>query len=317
MAHVIPIDEEAAIEPAPLVSAPLKLSWGAIFGAMFVALGLWLMLLTLGLAVGLTVVNPDSPSAVRIGASITGLWSVIALLASLFVGGMIASRAAGWVDRTTGAIHGAVLWGFTTLAGATVLSLAMTAGAGTALRLGAGIAGAAATAMSATAGEGTLEDRGTALGPMLGVDSDDLLAPLNRRLRMEGKPPVTRGQLEAAARDMVERARREGRLDHEQLVASIARNTELSPMDADQLADQIEARVEQQRARMETSRRDEQHATSRIADATAEAMWWSFIGLALSLMAALAGATIGVGGRRRYVPTIEPAPLATTREAHP
>lgn len=309
MESVIAIDKDPDVGAA--LSAPSKLSWGAIFGGTFVALGVWAMLLALGLAIGLTVVNPNNPETARTAATFTGLWSAIALLVSLFVGGIAASRAAGWVDRSTGAIHGAVLWGFTTIAGALLLFFALRAGVGAAMGLGMGVARTASSAVAA----GT-RDNG-ALSQMLGIDSDDLLTSLNRRLRAEGKPVVTRGQLEAAARDVVDRALREGRLDRDLLVTSISRNTNLSTADVEQLTDRIQDRVDQKLGRLETMKRDAQYTALRVADAAAEAMWWSFIGLALSLIAALAGATLGVSRRQRSFAAGERLPLATTREAHP
>jgi fumarate reductase subunit D len=136
MAAVAMGGERVELDPREIVPVRLRLSWGAIFGGMFVALGVWLMLLTLGLAVGLGAVDPNNLSSARNAATGTGVWSVIALVLSLFAGGMVSARTAGILDRPTGALHGAVLWGFTTLAGAFVLSFALRAGIVTAANVG-------------------------------------------------------------------------------------------------------------------------------------------------------------------------------------
>ena len=52
-------------------------------------------------------------------------------------------------------------------------------------------------------------------------------------------------------------------------------------------------------------------------DSTGKALWWGFLGLAFSLVAALAGASIGVTRRQRQAAISEAPPLATTREVHP
>jgi hypothetical protein len=108
-----------------VVNAPgqFRISWGAIFGGTLVALGVWLLLHTLGLAAGLTAIDPNNPRSLR-GVGIgTGIWSIVAPLIALFVGGYVAARSAGVLERGLGALHGAVLWGLTTVAGAAGLGL--------------------------------------------------------------------------------------------------------------------------------------------------------------------------------------------------
>jgi hypothetical protein len=104
--------------------APVKLSWGALFGALFFAMGVFLLLGALGLAVVLSGLGHAGPGALRAASIGIAIWLGIASLAALFVGGMVASRTAGIVDRATGAIHGAVLWGLKTSAVGFVIALA-------------------------------------------------------------------------------------------------------------------------------------------------------------------------------------------------
>src|SRR5207248_11519006 len=83
-----------------------RLSWGAIFGGTFVALGIWILLYAFGLAAGLTAVDPNNPGSARGAGIFTGVWGLIAPLVALFVGGFVASRSAGIFDRFAGGIHG-------------------------------------------------------------------------------------------------------------------------------------------------------------------------------------------------------------------
>src|SRR5688500_18139947 len=107
------------------VRSPVRLSWGAIFGAAFVALGIWVLLYALGLALGLSALEPTSPNSARAAGIGTGIWSLIAPLIALFVGGFVAARSSGVLERMVGALHGAVLWGLTTVFGIMVMGVAL------------------------------------------------------------------------------------------------------------------------------------------------------------------------------------------------
>lgn len=109
-----------------------RISWGAIFAGVVVALAVQLLLSTLGLGIGAAILDPASPGdpgAWSIGA---GVWWVITGLISLFVGGWVAGHLATNPDRRDGALHGLVTWGLATLVGVWLLTTtvgALTAGA--------------------------------------------------------------------------------------------------------------------------------------------------------------------------------------------
>jgi hypothetical protein len=304
------------LEPREIVASRLKLSWGAIFGGVFVALGVWIMLLTLGFAIGLTSVDSDNLSTAKQAATVTGVWSVVALFLSLLAGGMVAARTAGIVDRPTGALHGAVLWGFTTLAGALILGMALRAGVGAAANLGGTALGGAAAAATGVASEADT------LTQSLGISGDDLVAPINQRLRMEGKPPVTSRQIEAATKDAVSRGIREGRLDKQVLVSSIANQTNLSSADANDLADRIEMSFNEKRAALGNK---VESAVGSAVDTSARAMWWTFFAQLIGLGSAILGASMGVTRKQRIAAhrvapaaasIVEPPAVISTREVH-
>jgi len=69
----------------------------------------------LGVSIGVTAVNPltadqSSGQALGIGA---GIWLIVSTIISLFLGGWVAGRMAGF--RREGALHGLVTWGAVTL----------------------------------------------------------------------------------------------------------------------------------------------------------------------------------------------------------
>ena len=86
----------------------LRVSWGGVWGGVLVAMGMFLLLTALGIAIGRTV--ESTGAAAHLMGLIAGLWAAGSLLASLFVGGIVSTRAGGVYDRTTGFFEGALVW---------------------------------------------------------------------------------------------------------------------------------------------------------------------------------------------------------------
>lgn len=94
-----------------------RVRWGPIFSGLVIAISSQLVLSALGAAIGLTgIANSGAPrsNALDTGAAV-GIWSIISLLISLFIGGWITARACGRMNRSTALLNGAILWA-TTLA---------------------------------------------------------------------------------------------------------------------------------------------------------------------------------------------------------
>ncbi len=87
----------------------MKVSWGGVFAGVLVAMGVSMLLASLGVAIGISAVNPGvtEPVTVGIGAAI---WGGLQLLLALFVGGMVATRVGAIIDRTTGFFEGVLVW---------------------------------------------------------------------------------------------------------------------------------------------------------------------------------------------------------------
>ena len=280
-----------AVGAIPLPAFP-RISWGAIFGGAVAALAIWVLLYTLGLALGLSTVDPQNPGSVRSSGLFTGIWSVLTPLIALFVGGWVASQAAGVLDRKSGSIHGLVMWGVTLLLGAFLTFTALGGIIG-------GLASAGKTAVQAGGGAlSGLAGQAGGAAQAFGLDADDALAPVNQRLQAEGKPQVTSSQVQAATRDVVQDAIRQGRLDQSLLVNSLSQNTALSPTDAQEVASRIETQWNQARARAGDLAERARTGALRAADATGKAFWGVFAALLLGMIAAVGGALLGV--QRRY-----------------
>jgi hypothetical protein len=270
-----------------------RMSWSAIFAGTVAALGVWALLYVLGLAAGLSAIDPSEPGSVRSAGIGTGIWTVIVPLLALFVGGVVVGRLDGSVDRTDGALHGLVLWGFTTVVGVAVMG-AMLGG----LLSGAGRLGQAGA--SAAAGAGSLGDDAMSA---LGISERDLLAPINARLGAAGRPTVTPEQLSAALQDAVRESVRQGRFDRSIVVSALVERTPLERGEAEQIAANIEQRWSDFRSR---GLAQAQSGVLQAADKTGKVLWGVFAALLLGLISAVAGSLLGVprGPRRLATTTV-------------
>jgi hypothetical protein len=96
---------------SPLASLGSRIRWGAVLAGFFVTLASSLALTALGVALTLSLANVMSADALRIFA---GVWMMLTLLASLFVGGMIISRmTVGESDVVEPTVYGTLLWALT------------------------------------------------------------------------------------------------------------------------------------------------------------------------------------------------------------
>lgn len=94
-----------------------RVRWGPIVSGIVVAIATQLILSALGAAIGASFLSDSGAprsNAGEVGTSV-GIWSIISLLISLFVGSWVTARACGPMNRGTALLNGAILWA-TTLA---------------------------------------------------------------------------------------------------------------------------------------------------------------------------------------------------------
>jgi hypothetical protein len=97
---------------------PLHLHWWAVFGGTVIGWGLLFFLSLLGLAIGLAPIEPYSAhlaSGLDLGSAI---WGIAVLVLCSIVGAYLVVRIAGERRRREAALHGAVSWSLSMLAGA-------------------------------------------------------------------------------------------------------------------------------------------------------------------------------------------------------
>jgi hypothetical protein len=101
-----------------------QVRWGPIIAGIVIALSTQLVLSALGVAIGASSIGDSGAprtEAGGVGVNI-GIWSIISLLISLFVGGWTAARTAGRMNRNTALLNGAILWASTLALSAWLLS---------------------------------------------------------------------------------------------------------------------------------------------------------------------------------------------------
>lgn len=112
--------------PVPVATTEYhdRVRWGPILAGLVVAISSQLVLSGLGAAIGLTgIANSGAPRSDALGTgTAVGIWSIISLLVSLFLGGWITARACGPMTRSTALLNGAILWATTLAVSAWLLS---------------------------------------------------------------------------------------------------------------------------------------------------------------------------------------------------
>jgi hypothetical protein len=93
-------------------SVRTRISWGAIAAGTAVAMAVFTLLMSLGIAVGMSVSDDVNSQALGTRA---GAWGFIALLVSLFAGGWVTTQVTVGESRTEAILYGVVLWATTSV----------------------------------------------------------------------------------------------------------------------------------------------------------------------------------------------------------
>jgi hypothetical protein len=238
----------------------LRISWGGIWAGVLTVLGTLLFLSTLGLAVGISAADPANTDAGALGMG-AAIWSGIALLIALFVGGMAATRLGMIYDRATGAFEGALVWVLSFVA---ILWLASS---GVQL-VASGISGVFS---------GVTQTLGSAVGGMDELSTGDvqqMLARLN--------DPRTVRTISTAT-GMPEQEVRSSLAEMAQRVEAVRDNPEQAAAEVRRGAEQLMSRARQQLPVV----------AERVQDTATKTAWITFAAMLISLIAAIAGAMVG------------------------
>jgi hypothetical protein len=155
------------VDDARLVKTPTRISWGAIFAGVVLAIAIQLVLGILGTGIGLSLVNPvegTTPGATGFGIG-AGLYWIVTTVIALGAGAYAAARVAGVHDRFDGLVHGLVVWGVTLILTLYLLTSAVGGIIGGAFRTVGAVAGAAGSGIGAAAPK---------VADVAGVDTSDV-----------------------------------------------------------------------------------------------------------------------------------------------
>ena len=167
-----------------------RVSWGALFAGVVIAVATQLLLGALGLAIGLSSMDPTGDRAGSFGVG-AGIWWLLSGLVALFLGGWTAGRLANAQPRLDGALHGFATWGLATLLSAWMVTSAVGGILGGAWNV---VSTTATTTAATAAARPDLADRASEALRDAGVDparTDDFVS------RMRGEVSTPEAQMEA------------------------------------------------------------------------------------------------------------------------
>jgi len=243
----------------------IRVAWGGVWSGFLVAVGVFLLLSTLGLAIGISSADIGPNQSLNAGALGTGaaIWSGVTLLIALFVGGLVATRAGAIYDKAAGVVEGGLVWVLSVLA---ILYMA-TSGIGM-------LAGAVSGTFSGLTRGAQAAVSNIDVGTLTSGDASQIVARLN--------DPST-VKLVAAATGMRQDEARSTLDGIVQRVQAAQSNPAQAVAEArkglQEIASRAGARVEQAAA-----------TAQPYASAT---MWTSLLAMVLSLLAAISGALVG------------------------
>ncbi|MDM9644804.1 PhnA-like protein [Rhizobium sp. S163] len=262
-----------------------KISWGAVFAGVAIALVVQLLLNLLGAGIGAAVIDPgtgDNPSATTLSVT-TAVWFVVSGVIASFIGGYVASRLSGRPVRSTGALHGLTSWAVTTLV--VVYLLTTSVGA----LVGGVFSGLGGIVSSAGSTVGTVA---TTAAPALATATDPL-AGIEQNIRQ-----ASGGNDPAALRDAAVASVRAA-ITGDQAKAEEARNraadaiAKAQNIPVDQAKQQVAQYEKQYTDAVAQAKQKATEAAQTAATAFSAGAILAFIALAVGAIAAWVGGAVG------------------------
>lgn len=277
-AHAANTMAQPTVDRAEAVYLLNKVSWGAIFAGVVMALTVHLVLNLFGIGVGTATIDPatgQTPSATSISIGAAVWWTVSGIIAA-FVGGFVAARLSGRPSRSTGGWHGLTTWALSTL----VIFFTLTSTLGT-------ITGGAYNAMSGTAGgiASALQNIEPAAGdvpPQVSQEVDQMTGDLQMSEVRQAIGDVLAAMI-SQDQSAITEARREA-------ITIIAESRNVSRVEAQQLLDQYTQQASQT---MGDIREGAAEGADTVANALSKTAWFSAIALVLGALAAWFGGYTG------------------------
>ncbi|GBD47343.1 PhnA-like protein [Methylopila sp. Yamaguchi] len=264
--------------------SPSRISWGAVFAGVALALTVQFALNLLGVGVGAAVIDPgtsDNPGAAAFTMA-GGLWYVAAALIGAFAGGYVASRLSGRAAKTIGGLHGLTAWAATTLVVLYLLTTSIGALVGGAFSgltsVIGGVGGAASSAVQAAA------PSIAAMNPLQQIETEVRQAGAGQ------DPEALRSGAAAAVQAVLTGDPAKADEARTRAAEALARAQNISPEQARAQVGQYEERY---RATVAEAKRQAQAAAATTAKVVSRGALLGFIALALAAIAAWLGGAAG------------------------
>jgi hypothetical protein len=280
-----------------------RVSWGAVFAGVVLALALQAGFGMLGAGIGLSIVNPaqgDTPGAQSFGLA-AGIWWIVSSLIAVFFGGWAAGHLSSPTRRGDGALHGILAWAMSTI----VMLYLLTSTLGSILGGMFGVMGQVSSAafQAADGMEAPMLPGGSAANDGAGLlqdirrEASEIFARATNTIdpgdEQAANPDVSSLLSQVLAQDDRSPAARQT------LVDTLATQGGITRDEAERTVANWEARYAQIAARVEERGRQ---AAERSAEGAARAAWVGFIAMLLGIgTAALGGALAERGARRAAV----------------
>lgn len=312
-----------------------QISWRSIFAGVIAVLAISMLLSLLGVALGFALLDPESATDISNGSgTAVTIWTLLSLLVSLGIGGFIAGRLAG----TDGYIHGFLVWALALLVGIwfgamtinnaarlTGSALSSVTSAAGSVATGIGKGGVNLASLSTQAFEELvplpeLKNGDVKLSEALQKTGINELQP--DYLKVQGE--WAKDQIKSAAKDLVlnpnnsdqiiqklsdtlkNRAQKvTDSIDKNEVSQALAKNTSLTPQEADQAVNNyfiqqqeffnsLETNVQKAKIQYIQMKEEAKAKAAAASNAAAKAALWSFIGLFIGLMVTMFAGKFGV-----------------------
>lgn len=190
-----------------------RMSWGAVFAGMVVAVVIQILLSLLGLGIGFTSFSPTTAENPLAGFGMgTMIWSILTMIISLFAGGWVAGWISSSANKTDRMIHGLITWSVFSIFSLYLVTTSVGSiigGAGSVLGKGLSSAGG----LIEKAAPGASELLGDNISNNMGIDKSDLENLKQEAmtiLRQTGKSDLQPENLKAKTENVAEDAKQKG-----------------------------------------------------------------------------------------------------------
>jgi hypothetical protein len=266
-----------------------KVSWGAVFAGVVVALVVQLILNLFGIGIGAATLDPgtdDNPSA-RSFSMVAAIWWTVSGIVASFAGGYAAGRLAGRPQESTAAWHGLIAWALTTL----VIFYLLTSAVGSIVGGAFSTFTSAAGNVASTAG-GAVQTAAQTAAPGIAQASDPF-ASIEQSLRSAtggNDPAALRDAATAAVRAALTGNQAETQEARERAAQAIAKAQNIP---VEQARTQVEQYEQRYRQAVDQAKQKATQAADLSAKAVSSGALFGAIALLLGAIAAWFGGRAG------------------------